>query len=312
MWRCHSCKRGGSALSLIALAHGLDIRSDFREVLALGAEYGGDLSLATDIRKGNPKPSHAVRIKPAPLPPQKPTLPEAAIMDFVSRCNPVTDSPIACEYLRKRGLDPNELVSRRLACVIMSGTTLPPWAMCGEHKEDESPPQSWYEAGYRLLLPAFDHHGVAHSLRAWQMFDIDGPKRLPPLGYKLSGFVLANLQAQQLFAGTHAYPELIVVEGEPDFCTWATRSDLPIVGVGSGWWTADFAERLSPSVGVYIRTHNDTAGDAYAKDITLTLRRKGNSTYRLKRAVSMDENDCLLMGTLPASPTDECVSSGWY
>ena len=44
MWKCHSCKRGGSVLSLIAMVYGLDIRSDFREVLAIGAELGGDLS----------------------------------------------------------------------------------------------------------------------------------------------------------------------------------------------------------------------------------------------------------------------------
>ena len=70
---------------------------------------------------------------------------------------------------------------------------------------------------------------------------------------------------------------ILVVEGEPDFLTWATQAaatdfDVPLViGVISGSWSERLAARLPTGARVIIRTHHDAAGDRYAEAIRETL-----------------------------------------
>jgi hypothetical protein len=70
---------------------------------------------------------------------------------------------------------------------------------------------------------------------------------------------------------------VVVVEGEPDFLTWATRfsdadEDVPVVlGVLSGGWSNDMAMRIPDDARVVIRTHHDPAGDAYADVVRESL-----------------------------------------
>lgn len=49
-YKCQTaCGASGDALSMIATIYDLDLRSDFREILAIGAELGGDLVTAEAI-----------------------------------------------------------------------------------------------------------------------------------------------------------------------------------------------------------------------------------------------------------------------
>jgi hypothetical protein len=70
---------------------------------------------------------------------------------------------------------------------------------------------------------------------------------------------------------------VVVVEGEPDFLTWATRysdgdADAPIVfGVVCGAWSGELAARIPDGARVVVRTHQDPSGERYAAEIARTL-----------------------------------------
>ena len=54
--RCFGCDFSGDALHLVAIVHNLGLRSEFKQVLALGAELGGALALRDEILAGSRMP----------------------------------------------------------------------------------------------------------------------------------------------------------------------------------------------------------------------------------------------------------------
>jgi hypothetical protein len=128
----------------------------------------------------------------------------------------------------------------------------------------------------------YDATGEMSSVRAWCVRPSEGPKRLPPAGYRATGLVLACGGAIALLAAGRL-PEgpsplrVLVVEGEPDFLTWATHfsdadTNAPLVfGVVSGAWTEAIASRIPDGTRVIIRTHHDSVGDGYAEVVRRTL-----------------------------------------
>jgi hypothetical protein len=70
---------------------------------------------------------------------------------------------------------------------------------------------------------------------------------------------------------------VFVVEGAPDFLTWAARygdaaEGAPaIIGVIAGSWTEAIAGRIPSGCRVLVMTHNDPAGDKYAAAIINSL-----------------------------------------
>jgi hypothetical protein len=119
------------------------------------------------------------------------------------------------------------------------------------------------------------------SVRAWCVRASDDPKRLPPAGHRASGLVLACGGGVALLAESSSFDRrrtpIVVVEGEPDFLTWATRysdgcADVPVVlGVVAGAWSEAIASRIPPGARVLVRTHDDVAGEHYAEAIFRTL-----------------------------------------
>jgi 5S rRNA maturation endonuclease (ribonuclease M5) len=65
--------------------------------------------------------------------------------------------------------------------------------------------------------------------------------------------------------------QVVIVEGEPDFLSWCMRTEDPVIGIGSGWWTQDFADRVPERAEVILRTHDDEAGERYAARVAETL-----------------------------------------
>lgn len=69
----------------------------------------------------------------------------------------------------------------------------------------------------------------------------------------------------------------VIVEGEPDFLTWATRfsdaDEAPpaVFGLTSGGWSPAIASRVPTGATVIIRTHQDPAGAKYAEVVFHTL-----------------------------------------
>ena len=68
---------------------------------------------------------------------------------------------------------------------------------------------------------------------------------------------------------------VVIVEGEIDFLTWATRPDgerqIVVFGVVEGSWSTRLAQRIPSGCTVTVRTHHDKAGHRYADKIFRTL-----------------------------------------
>lgn len=274
--RCHGCGATGDALNLIAAVHGLTLRGDdFRQVLIVGAEMGGLHSLVRELETGE-----APRERPAPVPRPAPE-PErdypADARAFWDTCSPTAEVPEVAAWLASRGIDPELVDAGGLARGISQGATVAPW---GAYRG-----LSWSETGHRLILPVYDHHGALRSVRAGRVIEGDSPKRLPPGGHRASGLVMACDSAIAMLQGTYRPQRLLIVEGEPDFLTWATwrtRHAYARIALTSGAWTADFAARVPETAKVFLCTDADRAGDGYADAVRKTLPR--NEIHRWKAA----------------------------
>jgi hypothetical protein len=260
--KCFSCGWAGDVLALVAAVYSLDVRRAFREVLLVAAELGGLHDLATELR-GNgaraperPLPPEPEKEPSRDYPPQaeiESTWRDAVSVDRIGPCQ---------EALAKRALYPGAELARAL-----TGSQSPWWARYRG--------QTWHVTGHLILLPAYTPDLAMRSLRAWQIAkDYDGPKRLPPAGYRATELCLANSAAlAALEAGGPC--SLVIVEGEPDTLAATQRwPGHPVLGVISGSWTQAWADRVPLCSEVTIHTHHDEAGDRYAAAIKATLARR--------------------------------------
>lgn len=265
--KCHGCGEGGDVLSLIAVARGLNLRSDFRDVLREGAELAGLWALADEITTGK---RHDDRV---PIPPPRATpepgrgYPDAAELDALwNACTPTADDSEIRDWLNGRSLDPERIDADDLARAIPETATLPRWARFRG--------LPWSETGHRLLVPMRDANGALRTVRAGRVRDGETPKRLPPGGHKASEVVMADTFGVAMLRGERVPERVVIVEGEPDFWTWATRANDPrtaVLGIVSGSWCDAIRDRVPRGALVILRTDHDRAGDAYALAISESL-----------------------------------------
>ncbi|HEU4411159.1 MAG TPA: hypothetical protein VFS43_38255 [Polyangiaceae bacterium] len=297
--RCHgACQRTYDALHLVALARGLDVESQFVEVLVEGARLAGLYQLEADLlreRSGLP-PGAGPKAPPPPAPPPParpaPDYPPASEVEALWRrgTKPLVDyrttapdtvetvvaDPEAYAALEGRGISPEAVTDLDLARVLAPGAALPRWARYRGRHRAETHPQGlpWPELGYRIVLPVYDAKGAMRSVRAWRVGPArheGDPKRLPPSGCRADGLLLANAEARAMLerGDPHAPPlRLLVAEGEPDFLTIATGhrghylyAAPAVVGLASGSWTDDAAARVPRGSSVVVATHADDAGE---------------------------------------------------
>lgn len=193
-------------------------------------------------------------------------------------CIPVRADPEASAWLVSRGLAPDRVDLECLARALPQDAPLPRWA--------RGPGGPWSASGHRLILPAFDAHGSLVTMRARRIAASGGPKTLSPARHSHKACAFACLTAQAMLRGRssrHGRPpaqRVVIVEGDADFLTWATRApecheDPPaVLAVWSGAWTQDLADRIPDGARVVIRTHPDASGETYARRIHATLRRR--------------------------------------
>lgn len=272
---CFGCRASGDALTLIAAAKSLNLKSQFKEVLAVACEVGGLWSQLAELKgeaSGNaPRPAPVPRPELAPLPER--TYPDPASLEaFWAASASVESAKASRDELQRRGVDAGAVARADLARVIPP-SGLPRWARYQG--------KSWNETGHSMAVQVFDSDGVFRSVRAWRIYEGDTPKRLPPGGHKSGELVLANRPALGLLRGQSCSGPVVICEGEPD---WLVRSVvnhwLPVIGIGSGSWHAGFAARIPYGCEVLLRTHRDAAGDAYADKILETLKSRAQ-VYRL-------------------------------
>lgn len=265
--RCFACGWSADALGMIALAHALDVHSEFGEVIAIGAELGGRPDIAEEIRdKRNGRTvrrSLAAVRAPEPVPARE--YPDAReVAEFWRVCGKVGRSPEASRMLLRRGIR-FDLVDDLSLARSTDGRLLPRGAT---YKG-----VSWVRTGHTLILPSWDATGALRSVRGWMVSGGNFPKRLPLSGFRQSGLVLANRPAVAMLRGAACPLRLWIVEGEPDFLSAATEFGIfdAVIGIGSGSWTDEFARRVPIGTKVMVATHADAAGDRYADQVIASL-----------------------------------------
>lgn len=262
--KCFACDFSTDALGLIAHIEGLSLRSDFREVLARGAELAGHLSLRDEILRGQAIPERQRVAAPEPAPVAE-FPPRSEVEALWAAGIPTSADPDVWEYLRSRGFAPERLDERQLAVALPLNLKTPPWASYAR--------QSWVETGHRLLVPMWDENGVMVTVRAWRVVEGDSPKRLPPKGHRATGCVMANRIARGMLRSKVSPVGLEIVEGEPDFLTACLAYDRAVIGINNGSWNDSIAKRVPIGTEVIINTHHDEAGERYAEQVAQTLTR---------------------------------------
>lgn len=264
LWRCHACDASGDVLTLVAAIHGLTMTGDdFRQVLIVAAELGGLHGLVAELESGERRERPQAVARPAPPPEPEREYPPAAEVDALWSSTTPLDVEAAA-WAAQRGLVASRMDD--LARSLPAEGELPRWASYRG--------QSWRETGHRVIVPVFDAAGARRSVRAIRVVDGDSPKRLPPGGHKAAGLVMACDIARAMLRGTYAPARVLVVEGEPDFLTAATMQTTHMyarIGITSGSWTTDLAARIPQTAKVFLGTHDDPAGEKYAKAIAATL-----------------------------------------
>lgn len=320
--RCFACGETGDVFSLVAVVNGLSCRTDFTKVLDLASELAG-----TDSNVVH-RPVAQTPLSPSPVRSYPPFGEVAALWDSA---RPVAGVPTVAKWLESRALRPAVIDELGVARALVPGLRLPTWARFGRH--------TWWEAGYRLVLPMFDARGDLRSVRVRRIVAGEGPKALPPTGHSTGGLVLAEPFAQRVLktgkwpgSWSRAVPRIVIVEGEPDFLTQATlrfddgwRSDdagAAVMGIVAGSWTSEIAARIPGDGRVIVRTDHDVAGEKYASAVFESMRgratllrggatrcetcSRGASRHGTERAI--DDNDLLRMNELSKDPEADACS----
>lgn len=261
---CFGCKVGGDSLHLVAAVHGLDVASNFKEVLLAAAELVGRQDIVDEIN--GDKPYQKRELPKVSTPPPDRVYPAVSeVQSLWTGACPVTELEASKRLLEARALPAAEVARFDLARSITANQPLPRWASYQG--------QSWRTAGYRILVPMFDAAGEMRSVRAWRVEDSGGPKRLPPAGCRATGLVMANGWALTLLREKRGPRRVLICEGEPDALSATLRwPGIPVFGIISGSWGPDFAERIPLGSQVIIATHHDTAGDKYAEIVKATVK----------------------------------------
>ena len=290
-WRCFPCGSSGNAINLVCLCllGSTKARKDqWIEVRRWFASHGwcegvpGELKHKKFIKRVLPKPvpkdhSHDLR-----------RFKEAVQKFWTTKLDYLTQSSETSEkalrWLRGRGFTEQHITNitdHNLARILPDRASCPQWArFAGKY---------WNKQGYQLIFPAFNSVGEIASLRARKITNDPGPKSIAPDGSgafpTARNFIQAN-DLGQLLLQTGKKPEwwtknvpikIVVVEGEPDFLSWAARvSDadvhpLAVFGIWSGAWTEEIAARIPDGSRIIIRTDHDKAGSSYAEKVRSTL-----------------------------------------
>lgn len=287
-WSCkaqgNGCGAGGDVVALVALVAVGSFPAKGSGEWSRVREHATSLGLVSGGRSGS-SPVATVRParEPAPVvPPRRP--PAAEVADLWERSRGVTeDGDVSRWLLEDRGLSPADVEDLGLARALPRTGELPSWARFGR--------RSWREAGYLLVVPAFEPDGSLGGLRARLVFPAeDALKEVVPAGFQAGGLVMADSLGRLLLAGRalgDGFPAsehvvrvgLVVGEGSTDLLSWGTENGCDgalesapaVLSIFSGSWNEAFASRIPTGTTVTLATDDDAAGDEYANKIARTL-----------------------------------------
>ncbi len=191
----------------------------------------------------------------------------------------VPSSRAARVWAERRGLDAQQLLERDLVRVLS------PLQLCPSTCQIGGVP--WNEAGYRLLLPVFDHLGEFAGVRARHVDGSDaalspigeapqtGAHELMPARAAATGLCFADETGRATLRGSAAPTEVWIGQNGPDFLTLTDllgqAEHRAVLGVFPGSWTPELAARLPAGARVVLATQASRTGDAHARRIAATL-----------------------------------------
>ena len=302
-WRCFRCGAGGDGLDLVATRLFAGRLRDLapenvQDVRDWYADHGW---CAADVAPESARPPSSRPATTGTAAPPHPSdlniarPPAGEVAELWNACVPPADDGEVSAWLAFRGLDPAKVSDLDLARALPRTSALPAWARCAGRP---------WSAGWRCVFPVYDATGSLASLRArWCRLLAGegapaGPLDRPPADFpavksaaaaagpgSASGLVLADgLLRQLLRTGERPrwWPEetplrIVVVEGEPDFLTWATRhgdaaeTAPAVLGLWSGAWTSALAARIPAGCRLLLRTDLDASGHHYATRVARDL-----------------------------------------
>ncbi|MCP4437094.1 MAG: hypothetical protein GY913_21690 [Proteobacteria bacterium] len=255
-WKCWhaSCDGRGDGIDLARYVISGDLRNWYAERGWCERRAGGGRSELVELPPPPPEPGY---------------VPEDDLRCLLGQCGPGLYEPDVGRWLHYRLGD----LAERTGWLVLSlpkNARCPDWARVGrDHNE-----RSWAQGGFRALFPVWNHQGQLRSIRARQVVRAAAKvKCIPPRDHKAGGTVLANPAALAWLRARGTPQRIVVTEGEPQWLAWSVAStgSVAVVGITSGSWTQDFADRVPDGCQVLIATDLDKAGEGYAALVRATL-----------------------------------------
>lgn len=284
-FRCFECDASGDAIDFVSYVLGSQRFRDLPDdrKAEVKAWFTGNAAPSVGVDRPRKQP---VRL-PAAFECAEVVYPPIGEVEALwAACNPIADDQQVTDYVAYRGIDVGELewaAECGVAKALPRQVVVPGWASVAG--------KPWTETGHRLIVPMYDRYGVMRTVLARSIERAPALKSSAPYGYQRRGLVMAGPLAQIMLrvgSGAHLHQErpftLSVREGEIDFLTaFAAGEDgddsdgkrytahRGLIGIASGSWTRDIAQRVPGGSLVAIRTHDDEAGAAYADKIAESL-----------------------------------------
>tara|TARA_Y100001937_G_scaffold128744_1_gene207498 strand:+ start:991 stop:3876 length:2886 start_codon:yes stop_codon:yes gene_type:complete len=144
--------------------------------------------------------------------------------------------------------------------ITSSGKPMPFW------------PAGWAYS-YPIAIPLFDANGTFCSFQGRAIRKQEGkPKTMCPAGFSMDGLFFANTTMRQFLLKEYNSNRFWIVEGEMDFLAITSKqANEPVMGIKNGSFSAFDHIAFPAGAEVIIATHNDTAGNEYAKKIAVRI-----------------------------------------
>lgn len=291
-WKCFSCGATGDVFTLIAAVNGIDCRTNFVDVLVIGAGLAGihiESEPEQQPRPARPAPTLIVKAPVEQTGPSDEDFAEViAPLAHLGKLDGGHSSREVCSYLDGRGL----LEAARadgwfaiaptagdLVCGVFGIEKVFKCGLCDERGQ-------WRWPEHSLAIPWRNPAGIVQTIQRRHLGECDAKRRyvFPNGRGPLHPYGIERLQGLGPVA---------LVEGAADVLAWRlqappSRYETPLGVPGvSGWkgdWDALVAERI-----VVIAYDDDDAGNREVPKLDARLRRAG--VARVRRATPVRGKD---------------------
>lgn len=184
--------------------------------------------------------------------------------------------PAVCAYLERRRIDPEGVARGDLARVLL-------------HPSDTGQATKHFPRMLRLpclVVPLFNPYGVVRSVLGRSVTSGAPLKSCSASGGRAGLAMLDGIAhdlltlrgAHELGVDRRSDVRVCVSEGEIDWMTWASRATqddrTAYIGVVSGSWSRELADRIPSGCVVVDRTHDDPGGRRMGARVADTLRHR--------------------------------------